>query len=345
MTLKLNVGFSNNPRLQPLIDGTVKPQNIELNFVITNPAELFLRNLKYDEFDLTEMSISETLITRERRSGTRWDWSALPVFLSKAFFWFTLYVNTGSGIEGLGDLKGKRVGIPDYPMTAALWMRAVLKDLYGIEPGDISWYNGRVLELSHSGSLGLDKNPPPGVSLKWLSGNQTMDIMLDRAELDAAYGFLPAWPRQEMSFSSIDRYGGTPISGNPRIRKLFEDKGKQVTTEYYQKTGILPANHMVIVQNRILREYPWAALELYKAFQQAKEIAYERARGIQSTYLLFDGKDFREQAAAFGEDPYPLGIQANRKMLEKLFRSSLEQGLTGKLARIEDVFYASTLDT
>ena len=131
MALSLTAAFSANPRAQALKDGSVKPENIDLGFVTLPPGELFYRNLEYDEFDVSEMSISETLLAWERGDGTRWDWSALPVFLSKAFVWLDLYVHTNSGIETLGDLRGKRVGVPDYDMTAALWMRATMKELYG----------------------------------------------------------------------------------------------------------------------------------------------------------------------------------------------------------------------
>ena len=164
MALRLTMAFSDNPRVQPLKEGAVKPQNIELECLTLDPSALFQRNLTYDEFDVSEMSISETLLTRERGDGRQWDWSALPVFLSRGHVWPTLYVNVASGIAGLGDLKGRRIGVPDYDMTAALWFRIVLKDLYGIEAGDNIWYNGRTQALSHGGALGLDKAGPVGVT-------------------------------------------------------------------------------------------------------------------------------------------------------------------------------------
>src|SRR5437016_11426782 len=164
MALRLTMAFSDNPRVQPLKDGAVKPQGIELDCVTLDPSELFLRNLFYDEFDVFEMSISETLLALERGDGTKWDWSALPVFLSRGHHWPYLYVNASSGIAGLADLSGKRIGVPDYDMTAALWFRITLKDLYGIEARDNVWYNGRTRELSHGGALGLDKDGPVGVT-------------------------------------------------------------------------------------------------------------------------------------------------------------------------------------
>lgn len=344
MALRLTVGFSDNIRVRPLMEKTVKPQTIELDFVISHPAELFYRNLKFEEFDVMEMAIAYTLMAKERSDGIRWDWSALPVFLSKSFLWVNLYVNTASGIKRLRDLNGKRVGVPDYPMDAVLWMLIMLKDLYGIKSNDARWFNGRSKQVSHGAVLGLDQNPPSGIELDWLNEDQTLDVLLDHGDIDAAL-LIPSAFRGTENLTCIDRYGGTPLVGNPRISKLLEDRGKQVVIEYYRKTGIVPPNHIVVVKNKLLRQHPWVALELYKAFQQAKEVAYQQARVLQTAFLFFEGKDFQEQAAIFGEDPYPLGVKANRKMLERAIQGSMEQGLIKQRLEVEDIFYPGVLDT
>ena len=345
MALRLTMAFSDNARVQPLKDGTVKPQNIDLECITLDPSALFQRNLLYDEFDVSEMSISETLLAIERRDGSKWDWSALPVFLSRGHVWPTLYVNAASGITRLADLKGKRIGVPDYDMTAALWFRITLKDLYGIEAKDNVWYNGRTKELSHGGALGLDKAGPVGVTHHWLTVDQTLDVMLDRGDIDACTAIRQGDRVTAGDTTVIDRYGGTPINGNPRLRKLLEDSGRGVVYEYYRKTGFFHANHNVIVQNRILKDHPWVALELFNAFRRSKEVAYERARRSQSAYLYFPGKDFQEQAAVLGEDPYPIGIRAMGKNVERAIQGSLEQGLLTKPLRLEDVYCQTTLKT
>ncbi len=343
--LRLTVGYSKNPRLEPLVKGAVKPQGVELDFVLASPGELFYRNLKYDEFDIFEMSTSEYLMVMENPEPSRWQWSGLPVFPRKAFNWLNMCVHAGADIKNPGDLKGKRVGVPDYPMTASLWMRIVLKELYGIRPSDMTWYIGRAKESSHGGVLGLDNRPPPGVTLNWLDKDQTLDAMLDRGELDAAYWIVPSAEDRSGRFQSFDRYGGTQIEGNPRIRRLFPDGGQAIATEYFAKTRVLPSNHMIVVQKRILQEHPWLALELYRAFERSKEVAYERARRWASAYFLFEGDDAKKQEASFGEDPYPFGLKENRKMLEILIRGSHEEGLIKKMLRLEDLFHPSTLDT
>ena len=345
MALQLSLAFFDSPRMDPIKDGTVVPEGIDLDIVCFPPGgTLFVRNLKYDEFDISEMSISETLLAKERRIGARWDWSSLPVFLGRGHGWTNLYVNVDSGIESLGDLRGKKIGVPDYVMTAALWMRVTLKDLYEIEAKDNTWYNGRMAEISEGGPLGLDQNGPAGVDLRWIDEDRRLDVMLDRGELDAAFGFPPS-PVASPDFAVLDRYGGTPIVGNPRILKLLPDGGKEIITRFYQQTKVFHANHHIIVQNRVLREHPWVALELYKTFQRSKEVAFQRARRQQSAYLYFPGTDLQDQAKVFGEDPYPLGVRAMKATIERVVQGSLEQGLITQPVSVEDLYFPTTHDT
>ena len=342
--LNLKIGITKNPRFEPLIDGGVKSPKLNLDITVTTPPELFFRNLKNDEFDVFEMSLSEYLITRERAKGDRWQWRALPIFPAKAFLWLGLYVNIASGIAKLSDFRGKRLGVPDYVMTAALWMRVFLRELCNIQPNEISWFIGRVPELSHGGMLGVDVRPPPDVDLTWLSASQTFDVMLDRGEIDAAYGFSPRHDPKLFKLN-IDRYGGTPLEGNPRLKKMFADGGREVIQVFFKKTGIVPANHVVIAQRRLLEENPWLAAELFKIFSDSKRAAYERTEYGFPAYLYFERDNRASQAGLSGDDPYPYGVRNNRRMLEMLFANSHAEGLTREPAKIEEVFDSSLLDT
>lgn len=342
--LKLKIGVTKNPRFEPLIDGTIKSPKLNLDIVVTTPPELFYRNLKNDEFDIFEMSLSEYLITRERATGNQWQWSALPIFPAKAFVWLGLFVNTAAGIIALSDFSGKRIGVPDYVMTAALWMRIFLRELHNIQPNEISWFIGRIPDLSHGGMLGVDTKPPPGVSLTWLTAAQTFDVMLDRGEIDAAYGFAPRHDPKLFKLD-IDRYSGTPLDNNPRLKKLFSDGGRAVVEAFFKKTGIVPANHVIVGQRRLLDENPWLAGELYKIFSESKYAAYERTNFGNPAYLYFESNDRAAQAATFGDDPYPFGVRENRRMLEMLFANSRAEGLTQKLAKVEEVFFPTMLET
>ncbi len=354
MALKLRMSFFDNPRIDPLKDGAVKPENIDLEVVTITSWDgmLFYQSLANGlECDASEMSISETLLTKERNEALgrgRWDWTAIPVFLSRGHFWANLYVNTSSGIGHFGDVKGKRIGVHDYAMTAALWFRIMLKELYGIETRDNIWYNWRTKELSHGGVVGLHlkgHGVVNGITLRWLTADQTPDVMLDRGELDAIFP-----PNMNKGVTAgdpavIDRYGGTPMTGNSKIRRLVDDQGKAVLSEFFRRTGCHHVNHHVVIKNSVLREHPWVAMELYRAFQRSKEVAYERARRAQSAYLYFEGKDWKEQTAVFGEDSYPMGLRAMRKTIERAIQGSLEQGLIRKPIRVEDLYFRTTLDT
>lgn len=326
MAIKLTIGFGSNARVEPLRDGTVKPDSIELEFVPSR--NLFYHNLAIDDLDCSEMSISETILAKERGNGSKWNWSVVPIFMSRAHGWNDICVNVDSGIETLEDLKGKRVAVPDYDMTAALWLRCLLKDLYGIEASDIDWYNIRPRGESHGMELGLDKQTPVGVNVTWHPEGMDAAGALERGEVDAVRG-LPAGR----------------AAGHPKIRKLLPDNGKAVISEHFQKTGFHHTNHHVIVQERIVQEHPWVPLELYRAFQRSKEVAYQRARQRENPYLYFQETEYQEQAAVFGDDPYPFGIKNMGPMLTRLYQGSLEQGLITKPITPDDIYHPSTLDT
>ncbi len=342
--LNLRLGLTKNPRFEPLIDGSVKSDKLNLTIHVTTPPELFFKNLKNDEFDVFEMSLSEFLITREQAKGEHWQWQALPIFPAKAFVWMTLFVNGETGIQTICDLKGKRVGIPDYVMTAALWFRIILRELCAIRPHEISWFIGRVQELSHGGLLGMAAKPPSGVSTTWLRAAQTFDVMLDKGEIDAAYGFAPRHDPKLMTLN-IDRYGGTPLNDNPRLRKMFNDGGLAVVEAFHKKTGIVPANHVIVAQRRLLEQNPWLPREILRVFSDSKRLAYERANFTSPAYLYFENSDRARQEQMVGSDPFPFGISANRQMLETLFQYSHEEGLTQHLARVDEVFFPGLLDT
>ena len=350
MAIKMTIAFGDNPRVDPMRDGTVKPEGIDLEVLTVEGGMLFYRNLANDEFDASEMSMSETLVAMERKETVgkgKWDWSSLPVFLGRGHPWPNFYVRNDSGINSPADLKGKRIGYGDYDQTSAVWLRCHLKDFHGIEASDNSWWNGRTKELSHGGGLGLHLpgHEVVGVEHHWLTADQTLDQMLDNGELDASGGIRRRGRVTAGDASVIDRYGGTQVDGNPNFRLLMPDAGQQAVYDYYRQTGFFHANHHVIVQNRILREHPWVALELYKAFERSKEVAYERAREASAGYLYFPENAFKDQDAALNGDPFPMGIQKMGKNIERIIQSNQEAGLLTKPLKLEDVYFSTMMDT
>jgi len=328
VTLRLKTTCAPNPRIQALVDGAVRAVGVEFDWQLQPVPMLFRNNIADDDLELSEMSISETLLAVDRRQAFgrgRWDWWGLPIFLSRGHFWGGLCVNAAAGIRDLGDLRGKQVGVPDYCMTAALWMRIVLKDLYGIEAGDIGWHNLRPREQSQAIALGLDQDPPPGVSVAWEIKDDPIE-MLERGELDAAIGLR-----------------GPAPEASSKVRKLLPDDGKQVFAEFFRKTGCFQPNHHFVIQRRLLEGQPETAMALFDAFERSKRVAYERDR--DAAYLYFNDGDFEGQTAVYGEDPYPLGLAAMRRTLERAIQGSLEQGLIRSPVRIDEVYHPDTLGT
>ncbi|HLF76351.1 MAG TPA: hypothetical protein VJB57_02575 [Dehalococcoidia bacterium] len=331
MTLRLKTTCAPNPRIEALVSGEVKAAGIEFDWNLQPVPMLFCNNIRLDDLEFSEMSISETLLTVDRKPSLgrgRWDWWAIPVYLSRGHFWTGIMVNKNSGINDLGDLKGKQVGVPDYCMTAALWMKVTLKDMFGIEASDISWNNMRPRGESQALELELDKNPPPGVTINWLPADRDPVEMLIRGELDAAIGI------------ESER-----LAASPNVKRLLPDRGKQLIFDFFKKTGSFQPNHHYIIQRRLVENEPSAVMELYSAFEKSKQVAYERARRQQSAYLYFEGNDFAEQASIIGEDPYPLGLKAMKPTLERLIKGSLEQGLIRRPISLDEVYHPSTLNT
>jgi 4,5-dihydroxyphthalate decarboxylase len=213
-------------------------------------------------------------------------------------------------------------------MTAALWMKVTLKDMYGIDAGDIEWFNWRPRGHSQALELELDKNPPPGVKIHWLTENDDVVAMIERGDIDVAVGVND--PR---------------LKDNPKVHPVLPDNGRQLVGDFYQKTGCFQANHHFIIQRSLIDQQPESAMDLYFAFKRSKEIAYERGGRKDSAYLYFEGDTPERQASVFGDDPYPMGVAGFRKTLERMIRGSLEQGLIRREVKIDEVYHPSTLAT
>jgi 4,5-dihydroxyphthalate decarboxylase len=329
--MHLKCAFSNNPRVRPLVDGTVQIEGAECEWQGGSPATLHLRHLKDNAFDVFEFSLSNLMITRDRPElRQRLHWLAVPVFISKATMWLHLniYVHINSGIRSLADLKGKRFGVPDYQMTAAVWMRIVLRQLYGIEPRDIHWVNGR--PASHTHGEGATDNLAPGIQVRHLQAHELLNDLLERGEIDAAYG-------------DNDRAAVEP---GACVRPLFgAGDATAVLAEFRRKTGITPVNHTLVMQERLAAQYPDLPMKLFHAFELSKQEAYRRARETAGGYLLFPHDHFNQVATLFGEDPYPAGLAANRVMLKMLAEELHSEGLVRERPDTEALFAEATRGT
>jgi 4,5-dihydroxyphthalate decarboxylase len=326
--LELSIALSDNERTRPLLEGRVVPQGIRLVPTMVHPSEMFWRQLRFAEFDVSEMSMSSLLIS-VARGDTRW--VAIPVFTMRKFFHTSIIVRTESGISAPAELRGKRIGVPEYQQTWAIWARGILQHEFGVHARDIEWFMERNPDKSHGGATGF--TAPEGVRVSQIPASTNMGEMLLRGELDGALHYLPE--RNLVDRSRVDVSGVT--------RHLFADPAAE-GRRYFAKTGLYPINHTVVVRRSLLESHPWIALNLFSAFVAAKE---EIARGGQA-YLhwyfesgLIDGSVKRTLAA---NDPLAYGFKAARPVLETIAQYVHEQGLCARRVGLDEVFARSTLD-
>jgi len=318
----VNLSFAISPydRVLPLITGEVKPSGIVLEYE-PNPSpsptspvpRIFFEQIKYQRYDVSEMSFSSFLI--ERAKG--WPYVALPVFHNRNFRYTGIVVRDGANIrrDQPADLKGKRFSIPDYQMSMALWTRGILQHEFGVLPRDLQWFQTRGERFSHTGASGT--HLPEGVHLTF--ANAPENVLFSRSEVDASM---------------------TLDSSSPGVTTLFSDPRAEAI-RFYRKTGIFPPHHITVVRESILREHPWVALSLYDAFRAAKALARRRVR--DQTLLVFNAQYAQEERALFGDDPWVYGVQSNRAAIDMVQTISVEQGLTSRKAALEELFPESIL--
>jgi 4,5-dihydroxyphthalate decarboxylase len=310
--LKLTVACGDYDRARALKDGTVKLEGVELNFIPSVPGETFWRMLNYEEFDASEMSLSSYTILRSQ-GDTRF--LAIPVFPSRIFRHSALYVSSKSRIRRPEDLRGKRVGVGDYEMTASVWVRAFLQHDYGVSPEEMSWVAGRSIR----GVKRADK-----VTIELLPPGKSLERCLEEGEIDALISVM------------IPR---ALVAGSRRVRRLFRDYRK-VETDYYRRTGIFPIMHTFVIRSEVLKDHPWLAVSLYKAFVKAKELAFKKLYNTDalSTSLPWVIDEFERSRQIFGAEIWDYSIEGSRPTLEAFVGYMYEQGLTGRRMRVEDLF-------
>ncbi|HEY7163070.1 MAG TPA: hypothetical protein VIB79_00795 [Candidatus Binatia bacterium] len=324
-----------NERVEPLMNGTVRADGIELIPTYSHPAETFWRQLKFHEFQVAEMSMSSYLIARNQGA----DMVALPVFPSRRLFQTELSYHADSGIAAAKDLKAKRLGVAEYQQTAALWIRGILEHDFGVSQYDVHWYMERSEEMSHGGATGF--RPPEGISFSRIPRDKSLASTLMNHELDVAHIASP-WV---LRANALDRSSSMAESGDwTKVKPLFPDRMAE-GARFYKQHGFLPVNHTYIIRGDVHREHPQLAANLYDAFVRAKEFAREKLPGEIPEALVFGPEYLAMTERLIGSDPFPYGIKSNLPMLETIIGYSHEQGLTARRMKIEELFAESTLNT
>jgi 4,5-dihydroxyphthalate decarboxylase len=302
-------GVSYYDRTRPLERGEVVPEGIDLEYVqFEHVGDLFRIQAQEKRFDASEMSLSTLILMNSRGDNSL---IGIPVFPSRAFRHSQVYVHEGSGIEKPEDLRGKRVGIPEYQMTAAVWIRAFLEEDYGVHPSEIHWLTGGLDEPTYVERL--HHEPPPGVTIELIPGDKTLEGMLQSGEIDAL-----STARQT-----------TPFRERKGVKRLFENY-REVETDYFKRTGYFPIMHTMVLKRDVYEANPWVALSLLNAFEESKREARHRLRDLDTLAVMHPWiADELQQIADLwgGRDPFEWGLEASIDAVRAVCRYSVTQGL------------------
>lgn len=311
-------------RTLPLLLGQVEPEGIDFNYLTcSSPGDLFRRQFQYAQFEVSELSAC-SYVTMLSEGDDRF--VALPIFVSRNFRHSQVYINTSAGIERPEDLRGKRAGLVEYQITAALWIREFLARDYGVKASDIEWFCGGLFEPEWAERHEL--HLPADIRLSQIPAGETLEDMLEDGRLDALVTMQPP-----------QRFN----KGADSIVRLFPDYGS-VEADYFKRTGIFPIMHLVALRRDVYESAPWVALSLYEAFEKAKAIGYGRLRaitglavGIPTLQVELDRID-----RDYGGDAFPYGVESNRHILQCLVQAAFEQGLTKRVVNVDELFAKET---
>ncbi len=323
--LQLSVAMGDYDRTRALLDGKVQIDGVDPVYMTLTPEEMFFRAFRNVEFDVTEMSFSSYLV---KASQDQSDYVAVPAFVSRAFRHTSIYVRTDK-IKRPEDLKGCRIGLPEYQLTANVWARALLEDDYGVKPSDVTWVRGGIDEPGRPEKIKLEL--PPDIHLENAPEGVTISDMLDRGEIDGFIGPRPP---------------GGAASRNPNIGWLFPDP-TVVAKDYYKRTQVFPIMHVLGVRKKLAEQHPWLPAAVLKAFEQSKRYAQAQLADTSATKvtLPFVEEQLKAAKELMGDDYWSYGVSANRSTLETFVRHHHSQGLSKRLMSVDELFHPATYET
>ena len=329
MNLTLSIATDVNPRTWPIMDGSVKADGIDFIHTPLNPSEMFWRQLKFGDFDISEMSFSSLI--KAIAAGNNM-WTGIPVFTTHHFFQNWIVIRKDSGIKTPEDFKGKRVGVPEFQQTAAVWSRGILKHEFGVDQTEMEFFMERLPDVSHGGATGFQA--PPGVTVNQIPREKDIGGMLLAGELDATLLYLP-------HNNLIDR-SSADLESHPNFGPLFADTAAE-GLRFFRKTKIYPINHAMVIKRKIAEDHPWVVLNILKAFIEANKIANQQ-RLEHVEYYRASGLISQVAYKALSTPLVEHGIRGNQETLEAITLYSFEQGLTPERVTLENVFAKSTMD-
>jgi 4,5-dihydroxyphthalate decarboxylase len=322
--LQLSIAVGDYDRTRPLLDGSVQIDGVDPVYMTLSPEEIFFRAFRGAEFDVCELSLSSSTV---KTALGDFPYVGVPAFVSRAFRHTSIYVRTDR-IKKPEDLKGKKIGLPEYQLTANVWARALLEDDYGVKPSDVTWVRGGIEHPGRPEKIKL--NLPAGVKLENAPEGKTISQLLAEGEID---GFIAPRPPK------LD-------APHPHIGWLFPDP-TATAKDYYKRTGVFPIMHMTGVKRELADKHPWLPAAIFKAFEQAKQKAIEHLSDTSATKvtLPFIEEQLTAARQLMGEDYWSYGIAANRKTLDTFLSHHHRQGLSSRLVTVEELFHPSTFES
>lgn len=321
--LTLSVAVGPYDRTRALVDGSVSIDGVNAVCMTLSPEEIFFRAFRKAEFDICELSLSSFTVKTAQGDCP---YVGVPAFVSRMFRHTSIYVRTDR-IKQPEDLKGKKIGLPEYQLTAHVWARAILEDDFGVAPSDIHWIRGGIEHAGRPEKIAIKL--PDNIRLDDAPAGKSISQLLADGDID---GFMAPRP---------------PVMAgrHPHIGWLFPDP-TSAATDYFRRTGIFPIMHLVGVRKELAAQHPWLPGAVLKAFEQAKAVALEQLGDTSATKVTLPFVE--EQLAAarglMGQDFWPYGVAANRKTLENFLHHHHRQGLSSRLVGVEEMFHPGTLE-
>lgn len=323
--LRLSVAMGDYDRTRALLDGRVQIDGVDPVYMTLYPEEMFFRAMRSQDFDICELSFSSYMVKTAQNTCP---YVAVPVFLSRAFRHTSIYVRKDR-VHKPEDLKGRRIGLPEYQLSAHVWARAILQDDHGVHPEDVTWLRGGIETPGRPEKIALKL--PAGVRLENAPEGTTISELLDLGEID---GFMAPRPPSAQALS------------NPAVGWLFDDP-TAAAKDYFKRTGIFPIMHVVGVRKTLCDAHPWLPMAVFKAFNQAKGAALEALSDTSATKvtLPFVEEQLKAARETMGQDFWSYGVAANRATLDAFLRHHHAQGLSQKRMQIEEIFHPATYET
>lgn len=323
--LQLSIAMGDYDRTRALLDARVRIDGVDPVYMTLYPEEMFFRAMRSQDFDISELSFSSYAV---KTANGDCPYVAVPVFLSRAFRHTSIYVRKDR-IKTPQDLKGKRVGLPEYQLSANVWARALLQDDYGVHPEDVHWIRGGIETPGRPEKVAL--RLPPGVRLDTAPADTTISEMLARGEID---GFMAPRPPS------------AHVLRDPKVGWLFDDP-TAVAKDYYRRTKVFPIMHVVGIRKSLAEAHPWLPAAVFKAFSQAKTAALDALSDTSATKvtLPFVEEQLKAAREAMGEDYWSYGVAPNRATIETFLRHHYAQGLSARRLSVDEIFHPATYES